>query len=489
VLGAELLGIDAASAASLDIAAVMTDTRHPSPSPALFVALRTASADGHAHAAAAAAAGAVAVLVERPLPTLSLPQLVVADTWIALGLLAADNLRRSTCRVVAITGSYGKTTTKDLIAAALRARRRVVASQASFNNELGVPLTMLEVDADTEVLVAEVGARNAGDIDRLARLLQPEVAVITAVGPVHLETFGDQDGVAREKGRLVSALGPTGVAVLNADDPRVRAMAGSAPRTLLVATASGAAPVAGPTAAPTDPQPEWQTDLHATDVTTDRDARSRGRVTTPWGEVSLESPLPGGHHLGNAMLALAVAGHLGVPIDAAAAAIARASTSGSRAVVHDVAGLRLIDDAYNASPPTMIGALTTLQAMHADGRHWAVLGLMAELGTDSVELHHSVGAHCAATVDRVVVVGAQASPIAAGALAAGMADAAVHTVGDVAEAVTFLQSELRPGDAVLFKASRVVGLDRAAAGLIELLAASGTVAPASGPDPDGGAAA
>jgi UDP-N-acetylmuramoyl-tripeptide--D-alanyl-D-alanine ligase len=432
------------------IVEVMTDSRIAAGGPAAFFALRTDRADGHDHVLAAAAAGAVAVVVEREVIGATVPQVVVEDTWAALGRLARHVVDTVGCRVVAITGSYGKTTVKDLAAAALSPSHRVAASHASFNNELGVPLTMLSVDAGTSVLVAEAGARNAGDIGLLGALLLPDVSVITAVGPVHLETFGDESGVAAEKSRLVSALRPTGTAVLNIDDARVAAMARLAPETITVSAAGAAA------------------DVRAERSTTDGEGRAHAHVVTPWGTTDISLPVPGAHHLGNALLALAVAGLHGVAPDRAAAAIATAPTSPSRSALHDVGGVTILDDAYNASPPTVLGALRTLRALPCEGRRWAVLGVMAELGQGSEEQHVAVGRACVDVVDELVVVGQGAIGIAEGARGAG--EVRVRTVADHAAAAELVATEVTPGDAVLFKASRVATLDRAAASVIAALA-------------------
>ena len=434
---------------------VMTDSRVAAEGPAVFLALRTDRADGHAYVAAAAASGAVVAVVDHVAEpasdagtTASPPLLVVDDVWAALRDLARHVVTRVGCRVVAITGSYGKTTVKDLVAAALRSEREVVASHASFNNELGVPLTMLGVTDSTELLVAEAGARNAGDLRLLGDLLRPDIAIVTAVGPVHLETFGDIDGVAAEKSQLVASLDRTGTAVLDADDPRVAAMARLAPRTVTVSASGGPA------------------DVRADEVVVDRLGRVGATVGTPWGSVRVALPMPGAHHLTNALLALAAAGVAGVDLTAAAAAIGAARTSPSRAALHDVGGVTVLDDAYNASPPTVLGALRTLADLPCEGRRWAVLGVMAELGPTAHHQHVEVGRACIGVVDDLVVVGD-----AAGGLAEGAAGGPrVHRVGDHREAAELLVAAVRPGDTVLLKASRVATLDLAAAALLAALA-------------------
>ena len=436
--------IPADPARDVDVVAVMTDSRVHADGPAVFFALATDRADGHDHVRAAADAGASVAVVERPVDDVPIRQLVVDSTWRAIGRLGRQVVDDVGCRVVAITGSYGKTTVKDLVAAALGTRLHVAASHGSFNNELGVPLTMLAVGRDTQVLVAEAGARQAGDIATLGALLRPDLAVVTAVGPVHLETFGTEEGVAAEKGRLVRALGPNGTAILNADDPRVAAMRAGAPAALMVGIGDATA------------------DVHAERHELDRDGRVRAQVRTPWGAVELRLPLPGAHHLTNALLALATAGAAGVEPVAAADGIATAPTSPSRSSLREVAGVTILDDAYNASPPTMRAALATLTSLACSGRRWAVLGVMAELGPDAEQLHRAVGAACRDGLDELVVVGDAAEGIAAGA-AQGGGSLRVRRVADHGAAAELVLAELGQGDAVLFKASRVATLDLAAA--------------------------
>lgn len=450
VLRATTVGPSSAALADTRITDVMTDSRVPAEGPAVFFALPTERADGHDHVAAAGRAGAVVAVVSRPTGAEGPVELVVDDPWAAIAALARHVRASVDPRVVAITGSYGKTTVKDLSAAALAPRHRVTASRGSFNNELGVPLTMLGVAPGCDVLVAEAGARNAGDLATLGELLAPDVSVVTAVGPVHLETFGDEDGVAAEKSRLVRALGASGTAVLNLDDARVAAMAALAPHVVGVGITSDGAEVT------------------VEQLRTDDAGRARGVVRTPWGSAPLALPVPGTHHVTNALLALAVAGVEGVPPDEASAALTQARTSPSRSALHVVAGVRVLDDAYNASPPTVRAALRTLATLPCEGRRWAVLGVMAELGPRAEELHREVGRACGGVVDELVVVGPAAAGIAEGAAEAVPAPR-VHTVADHAAAAELVVDGVRSGDAVLFKASRVATLDLAAAHVLAAL--------------------
>jgi UDP-N-acetylmuramoyl-tripeptide--D-alanyl-D-alanine ligase len=445
---ARVTGGQASDATGLRIAEVATDTRRLVPG-AMFVALRGESADGHDHLAAAVEAGAVAALVERVPEGLGLPTVRVDDTWRALADLGRHVRERVAPHTVAVTGSVGKTTTKDLIGAATAAGRRVVAARGSFNNELGVPLTLLRLEPDSEVLVAELGARHVGDIATLAPLVAPDVAVVTAVAGVHLEVFGSIEAIGRAKQELVEALGPDGLAVLNADYPRVAAMAEAAPAVLTYA-------VDAPDA-----------DVRAEDIELDASARARFTAVTPWGRVRVSLPVAGRHHVGNALAALAVAGHLGVDLEAAAAAIAGAAISPWRGEVVQAGDARVLNDAYNANPTSMAAALDTLVALRGQGRTWAVLGVMAEIGGTAEDEHRALGARCAETgVDRLVAVGEHADVMAAGAREAGLADEAIAVVDDAEAATALLRAQLGAGDVVLVKASRVAGLEQVADALV-----------------------
>jgi UDP-N-acetylmuramoyl-tripeptide--D-alanyl-D-alanine ligase len=433
------------------IAAVATDSRHLERG-ALFVALHGEHADGHDYARSAVDAGAGALLVALELEDLrdtGVPQLVVADTWAALAALGAAVRRRIDPVTVAITGSVGKTTVKDLTAAAVGAGRRTVAARGSFNNELGVPLTLLQLTEDSEALVTEIGARHVGDIAALAPLVAPDVAVVTAVAGVHLEVFGSIEQVAVGKAELVESLGPEGTAVLNLDDPRVAAMASRAPHVLGVSLEDPAA------------------DVHAEAITLDRHARASATAVTPWGRVRIRLPIAGRHHVHNALFALAVAGHLGVDLEAAAAAIAAAPVSPWRGEVTEADGVVVLNDAYNANPTSVGAALETLVAVERTGRTWAVLGVMAEIGDTHEAEHEAVGVRVRDLgVDELVVVGDDAAGIAAGARRAAGGLDHVTTVADAAAALQHLLPAVAPGDVVLVKASRVGGLEAVAEGLV-----------------------
>lgn len=423
------------------------DSRLIAPSDTLFIAVPGQARDGHAFLTDAEANGATAALVVAGQQTPHMPHVVVSETYAALHALADAARERINPKRVAITGSVGKTTVKDFTAASCATSFRVHASPGSQNNELGVPLTVLSMPDDTEVLVSEIGARHSGDIANLAPLVSPQVSVVTAVSGVHLEIFGSIDAIARAKAELVDALDETGTAVLNMDDERVAAMASRARHVLAVHPIS---PIG---------------DVYATNVRLDRLSRVRAEVTTPWGNTELAIGLPGRHHLVNALFALGVAGLFGADIPAAAQAIANAKTSPWRSELHEIDGLLLLNDAYNANPLSMRAAIDSLRALSVTGRRIAVLGEMAEIGDTADREHHGVGAYAAVNgVDVLIVVGSNAASIAQGARDHGLAT--VIQCADVSEAAATLEMHAASTDAVLVKASRSAGLENVAAAVL-----------------------
>ncbi len=435
-------GSVSAGAATVD--RVVTDSREAGPG-ALFVALRGESADGHDFIDQALADGAAGVLSERDHDA---PNVVrVEDTWIAVRLLGHEVRRRVDPDVIAITGSVGKTTTKDLAAAALRADRATVAARGSFNNELGVPLTLLSVEADTRALVVEIGARGIGHIAELAPFVEPDVAIVTAVAEAHLEFFESLEVVARGTGELVEALGADGTAVLNGDDPRVRAMRDRTDADVLT-------------------YGRGDVDVRAVDVVLDALARPSFHVDGPFGTAGVRLPLAGEHHVHNALAALTAACSLGADLEVAAAALEHAAVSAWRSEVVTAGGVVVLNDAYNAGVTSTTAALRSLAAFDRPGRRIAVLGYMAELGPTEDDDHRQVGHRVAELgIDRLIVVG-RGAPIAEGARAGGLDGDRIDVVDGADQALTLLRSEVRSGDAVLVKASRVGGLERVAAGLL-----------------------
>ena len=422
----------------------------------LFVAVPGERVDGHDFAAETVAAGAVAALVSRPVPV---PHVLVDDTVVALGRLArhhVDRLVAGGLVVVGVTGSSGKTSTKDLLAAVLEPLGTTVAPVGSLNTEIGVPLTALVADEGTRHLVVEMGARGVGHIAYLCEVTPPRIGVVLNVGAAHAGEFGSKEATARAKSELVAALPAAadgGVAVLNADDPLVAAMAGVTPARVV---AFGLGPDAAVRAEQLrlDPLGRPSFLLRAGDLE----------------PVQVTLPLHGAHHVGNALAAAAVALELGATPAGVAGALATA-TPRSRwrmEVVDRADGVTVVNDAYNANPDSVRAALAALVAMANGRRTWAVLGEMAELGAASPAEHEQVGRLARRSgVTRLLVVGTGAHEVHSGALAEGAADGEGSiVVADVPAALELLTAELRPGDLVLVKASRSSGLERLAEGLL-----------------------
>lgn len=452
-LAAVVSGRVAEADAQQVVDAVTTDSREiRDGTRTLFVARRGEHQDGHDHAPSAVEAGAVAVLASRDLP--GLPRVVVDDTDTGLERLAGHVRDTVDPTVIGVTGSVGKTTTKDMVRAACGATRRTVGAVGSHNNEVGVPLTLLACREDTEVLVVEMGARGVGQVTPLATLARPSIGIVTSVAGVHLELFGSLDDVALAKGELVAALPEHGTAILNADDPRVRAMAERTSASVLRCSAAGAD----------------DAEVVAADVRLDHRARARFTARTPWGTHEVALPVAGRHHVANALYALAAAGAAGVDTGAAAEALATAPMSRWRSAVTEVGDVVVLDDAYNANPTSTLAALETLAAMDVTGQRVAVLGVMAEIGPDHDTEHWRVGSRTAGVVDHLVVVGDDATQIVAGARDSGLSR--VDHVAGVDEAIDAL-ADVGPGDAVLVKASRVAGLEAITVGLQERLRRQG----------------
>jgi UDP-N-acetylmuramoyl-tripeptide--D-alanyl-D-alanine ligase len=439
---------------------VVVDSRLVEPG-SLFVALPGARADGHDHAAAAVAAGAVAVLAGREL---DVPCIVVDGERDQLGALAA--LARHVVDalpdlvVVGVTGSSGKTSTKDLLAVLLADAGPTVAPQGSFNNEIGLPLTALRCDASTRFLVAEMGARMPGNITYLTRITPPDIAVVLNVGAAHAGVFGSREETARTKGELPEAVGERGLAVLNADDPLVAAMAA---RTRGRIVRFGLGPDA---------------DVRATDIRLDAWSRPSFTLHTPQGgDAFVALPLHGEHHVANALAAAAVALEAGLTPGRIAEllATARPASRWRMEVTTRADGVTVVNDAYNANPDSVRAALKALAGMgRPEGgssgsrrRTWAVLGEMLELGDTALEEHDAIGRLAVRLdVSRLVAVGEGARAIHTGASQEGSWGEESAWVPDADAALDLLAAELRPGDVVLVKASRSIGLDRLADALL-----------------------
>lgn len=413
----------------------------------LFVAFRGGRTDGHLHAADAVARGAAAALVERQL-ALDVPQVVVRDSLRALGDLAAWWRSRLAVRVVGVTGSTGKTIAKEIIADVLSRTLRTLRSEGNYNSESGLPMSVLRLHPEHEAAVLEMGMYTTGEIARLAQIAQPEIGVVLGVHATHLERAGSLERIAQAKAELPAALPASGLAVLNADDPRVSAMS-AITHAGVVTFGLGAG-----------------ADVRATDVIGHGLAGTEFTIHAPWVVRRVRSATPGTHLVPHALAAAAVGERMGVPFDEVAAALEAGSHADHRmAIVEARSGATLVDDTYNASPVSVGAALAFLADTPVRGRRIAVLGDMLELGPEEERLHREVGALAADASDAVVAVGRMGAWIAEGAEAAGAGR--VLRASDADEAAEVLERDLDPGpaDLVLIKGSRGIGLDRA----VELL--------------------
>ncbi|MCS7477816.1 UDP-N-acetylmuramoyl-tripeptide--D-alanyl-D-alanine ligase [Umezawaea endophytica] len=405
----------------------------------LFAATAGANVDGHDYAAKAVASGAVAVLATRPV---GVPAIVVEDVQRALGVLAAHVLARLDCTVVALTGSVGKTTTKDMLAQVLEQRAPTISTDRSFNNELGLPLTVLRADGDTRYLVLEMGAGTKGDLTYLTGIAPPQVSLVLNVGTAHVSRMGGgKADVAAAKGELVEALTPDGYALLNADDPYVLAMA---ERTRGHVVLYGRSPEAS---------------VRAEDVSLGDGARPSFDLVTPTGRARIALDLIGEHQVANALGAAAAATALGLPIEEVAAGLnaARRRSSGRFEITERADGVTVINDAYNANPESMRAGLTAFRALAGDRRAVAVLGGMGQQGDASLAKHEQIGRLVADLGIQVLIVVGDGDQRAIAREASGT-EVAVHTVEDVTEAVKVATELIAPGDVVFVKASSEYGL-------------------------------
>ncbi|MEU6670521.1 UDP-N-acetylmuramoyl-tripeptide--D-alanyl-D-alanine ligase [Streptomyces sp. NPDC046727] len=428
---------------------VVRDSREVVPG-SLFAAFVGERVDGHDYAPQVVAAGAVAVLASRPV---GVPAVVVDDVQTALGALARHVVRRLGATLVALTGSAGKTSTKDLVAQVLQRKAPTVFTPGSLNNEIGLPLTALSATEETKFLVLEMGARGIGHIRYLAGLTPPKIGLVLNVGTAHIGEFGGREQIAEAKGELVEALPEDGAAILNADDPLVRAMASRTKAKVVLFGESAEA------------------DVRAENVRLTDSGQPSFRLHTPSGASDVTMRLYGEHHVSNALAAAAVAHELGMSAEEIATALSEAGTLSRwrMEVTERPDGVTIVNDAYNANPESMRAALRALAAMGKGRRTWAVLGKMAELGDEALAEHDAVGRLAVRlNVSKLVAVGGiEASWLQLGAYNEGSwGEESVH-VSDAQAAIDLLRSELRPGDVVLVKASRSVGLESVAQALVE----------------------
>ncbi len=456
VTGGRLVDGDPGAAAM----GLCTDSREVHPG-CVFVAFVGERWDGHAFLTDAVANGARVVLVSRydegvraAIAAAGDPGasvVLVPDPLSAVQSLARHHRARLECPVVGITGSTGKTTTKDMLAGCLTPLGSVAATSGNRNNELGVPLTLLEAAPVTDAVVLEMAMRGPGQIAELADIARPGHGLVTNVGVSHIEVMGSVEAIAAAKGELVEAIPANGVVYLNGDDVPSRALADRASAEIVRYGFSEGC------------------DVSARDVVVGADGTPSFILVCSEGEARLSVPVPGRHNVYNALAAAAVALRLGVaPADLAPALFEMRLTGMRMQVVEVASGLTLINDAYNANPVSMRAALQTLADTATAGRRVAVLGGMAELGSMTDLAHFEIGQRVARLgVDVLVTIGEPGDRVADGARVEGMDPARVRPCGDVEAAIEVLDDVLGPGDLVLVKASRVVGLERVVEGIVD----------------------
>lgn len=420
---------------------VSTDTRK-AVSGTLFFALKGANHDGHDHAAAALAAGAAAVVVSRDDASLGSPRIVVDDTLLALGRLAGAWRARCRATVIAITGNSGKTTTKELAAAVLRTAGHTLATVGNLNNEIGVPLTLLQLDATHRYAVVEMGQGRGGDIDYLVGFTRPDIALVTNVTGAHLAGFASLDAIAAGKGEVYSRLSPQGIAVINRDDHYAGFWQANLPPCLVMTYAAA-----------------HEADVRAEDVAVAGDGCARFTLVAGERRVPVMLAVPGVHNVSNALAAASIGLACGVPLADIARALASVQAMAGRLVVRELpGGARLVDDTYNANPGSVKAAIGTLCAY--PGRRLLVLGHMAELGPTAGALHRDVGAFARqAGVERLFATGECAADTVAGF------GAGAQVFADIDLLVHALRPELAAGVTVLVKGSRSARMERVVAAL------------------------
>jgi UDP-N-acetylmuramoyl-tripeptide--D-alanyl-D-alanine ligase len=429
------------------VTTVCTDSRLATPG-SLFVALPGEHTDGGLFVPEAFQLGAAGALVRDGL-RVDGPSVSVRSTNEALIRLATDERRRSGATVVGVTGANGKTSTKDMTAAVLARRFRTHASPESFNNEVGLPVTLLTAPADTEVVVAEMGARRKGDVTLLCEIARPDVVVVTNVGVAHLEVYGSWEAIVEASAEPIDALGPEGVGVLNADDQVVAGYAARSDGRVVTFGMSASA------------------DVRADGVWLDAEGFAAFDVAADGAQAHVALSVAGEHMVSNALASIAVGLTLGIELETAAAAVSTATVSHWRMETFTTGdGVRVVNDAYNANPESVAAALKAARWMARDARLIAVLGTMAELGPIADEEHERLGDLAARLrVDRVIAVGDWAEQIATASVREGVEPGNVAAYERPEDALEDVRAHARAGDVVLFKASRVAGLERLAEAL------------------------
>lgn len=408
----------------------------------LYLALRGENHDGNIYAPDAAAKGAAAALIDDPetlkkLPP-GFPAILVENSLAALHRLAGAWRDRLAIKVACITGSSGKTSTKEFTAAVLSARYRVVKTEGNLNNHIGVPLSILAASAADDAAVWEIGMNHPGEIAPLADLARPDLAIVTNIGVAHIEYMGSREAIAKEKSALVEAVGPNGSVILPADDDFADFLAKrSQARVVKAGLTSGA--------------------VTASDVEMNAEG-CRFTLHADGESLSARLPTPGLHMVGNALLAVAAGLEFGLSLEECAEGLASSRLTGGRLLRRNIRGVMLLDDTYNANPDSMEAALQTLGALPTQGQRIAVLGRMGELGSHAESGYRRVGLAAAKLVHTLIAVGPETAPLTAMAREAGLEH--IHETSDTTEAGGLLKELTHEGDIVLVKGSRGARMER-----------------------------
>ena len=421
------------------VTAVSTDTRSIQPGQ-LFVALRGERFDAHDFLATAFEQGAAAALVEKVNPALpDLPQIQVSDSLAGLQTLAKNYRQKFQIPIVGITGSNGKTSTKEMVAAVLSERFQVTKTVGNLNNHIGVPLSVLGFERQHQVAVLEYGMNHPGEIAGLVNIASPQHAIVTNVGVAHIEFLGTRQRIAQEKSILAESVPAEGTVLLNADDDFAAWIAGRCRAHVLMAGFE-------------------KGQIRAVGIKHGSDGEEF-TVVTPSEQLRVRLPVPGEHMVHNALTAIGIGLSFDLSLSECAAGLAKTTLPSGRLQVKALGGISIVNDAYNANPDSMIAALRTVANLPSHGRRVAALGEMGELGEESVVGHERVGKAVAEHgFDVLIAVGERAYPIARSAVAAGLAES--RTVKSNAEAADVLSKILEPGDLLLLKGSRSAAIDQ-----------------------------
>jgi UDP-N-acetylmuramoyl-tripeptide--D-alanyl-D-alanine ligase len=442
------------AAGNIFVDKISTDSRTLKPGE-LFVALRGEHFDGHKFVEAAASAGAAGAIVDvawTGKTSANFALIHVEDTLEAYQNLAANYRRSLSLRVIAITGSNGKTSTKDFAAAVLARKFRVTKTEGNFNNHVGLPRTMLEATSQDEIGVWEIGMNHPGEIAALAKLAAPDAAIITNIGLAHIEFMGSREAIAREKGALAEAVGSNGSVILNADDAFSKSIAQRARGNVMFVGTTGGT-------------------IRATDITQSSDG-SEFTICENAHRCRAQLPVPGLHMVQNALLAVAAGRVFGLSLEESAAGLAAAPLTKARLQIKEISGVQFIDDSYNANPDSMKAALRTLVELDASGKRIAVLGEMRELGDESEHSHHEVGQTAAEfRIDHLIAIGEVATNITSAARDAGLRN--VAAAASTTEAAEMLADIAEPGDLVLVKGSRAARTELVIEAFAKLQSAEG----------------